>query len=64
MCFGPLLQAGWANASGVECVPVMVAGTSPQVLFSRRPAAKRATNARARRPDLFVIFNFPVEHFG
>ena len=43
----PLVQARWADASSVERVPCMPAGARPAVVFTRRPVAKWATNARA-----------------
>jgi hypothetical protein len=59
--FRPALEAGGADASGVERVPCMSAGTSPEVLFARRPSAEKASDARARRPHVFFVFEIPVE---
>jgi hypothetical protein len=40
--FTPLVQAGGADASGVERVPFVPAGAEPFVVFARRPTAQRA----------------------
>lgn len=37
--FSPLVQAGWAYASGIERVPFVSAGAKPFVFFAGRPAA-------------------------
>ena len=61
LCFRPSLQAGRADASGVERVPHMSAGAGPMILFARRPAAERAADAWARWPCIFVAFELAVE---
>ena len=58
--FRPALEAAGADASGVGRVPCMFAGTSPEVLFARRPSAEPASDARARRPHVFLAFEIPV----
>lgn len=45
LSFFPLVQASWAYASSVEGVPHVTAGAGPAILFARRPAAERATDA-------------------
>ena len=40
--FSPLVQAGWADASRIESVPLVTAGAEPLVFFAGRPAAERA----------------------
>jgi hypothetical protein len=43
--FSPLVQAGWADSSCVEGVPLIAAGTEPFVFFAGRPATERAADA-------------------
>lgn len=45
----PLIQAGRTNSPGVEGVPSVPAGAVPLIFLARRPAAKRASDAWARR---------------
>lgn len=45
----PLVKAGWANASSVEGVPLVVALAKPFVFLARRPAAQRTADARRFR---------------
>ena len=40
------MEAGWADASGVERVPFISAGASPEVLLAGRPPTQRAADAR------------------
>jgi len=40
------VQAGGADAAGVERVPIVAAGARPEVAFSWRPAAQRTTDVR------------------
>ena len=44
----PLVQAGCADASGVEGVSLVAALAEPLVFFPWRPAAERAADARSR----------------
>jgi hypothetical protein len=56
LCRSPLVQAGWADASRVERVPLIAAGAEPLVLFPGRPAAERAADARrCRLTGLLII---------
>ena len=63
---GPLVKASWTNASGVEGIPLMATDTGPKIFLSRRPIAKRASDARTGRAvacvsfDVFVRF---VRHY-
>ncbi len=43
----PLVKAGRADAARIKRVPLVSAGAEPIVLFAGRPAAQRATDARA-----------------
>src|ERR1700746_178092 len=45
--FSPLVQAGWTDASRIECVPFVAADAEPFVFLPWRPAAKRAADAEA-----------------
>src|SRR5215471_21198081 len=47
LSFSPLVQTCRANSTCVKRVPHVSAGTRPEVFFSGRPAAQRATDARA-----------------
>jgi hypothetical protein len=40
------MQARWADASGIERVPLVSALAKPFVFFARRPAAEGAADAR------------------
>src|SRR5437667_1686759 len=44
----PLVEAGGAHASGVERVPLMSAGASPDVFLAWRPAAERRSGCEGR----------------
>jgi hypothetical protein len=54
--FSPLVQAGWANASSVERVPLVPAGAKPFVVLSGRPATERAADARGFGLAGFLVF--------
>jgi hypothetical protein len=54
--FSPLVEAGGADASGVERVPFVSAGAEPLVFFTGRPAAERAADARRFRLTGLPIF--------
>jgi hypothetical protein len=43
---GPLMQAGWADSSGVEGIPIVPACAGPEVFFAGRPAADWTADAR------------------
>ena len=45
----PLVEAGRADSSCIERVPLKAAGAEPFVLFAGRPPAERAPDARSRR---------------
>lgn len=44
----PLMEAGGANPSRIECVPFMAAGAEPFVFLAWRPTTQWAPDARAR----------------
>jgi hypothetical protein len=46
LSFSPLVEAGWADASRVEGVPLIPALAKPLVFFAGRPAAEWAPDAR------------------
>ena len=61
LSFGPLIKAGGADASAIECVPCVPAGARPEVIFARRPTTERASNARAGRLAALVKGGFVVD---
>ena len=62
--FSPLVQAGWADASGVKGIPSATAGAEPLVLPARRPAAERAPNAGAGGIKGFLLIWLAVDYEG
>ncbi len=56
MRLSPLVQAGWADASGVESVPLVPARAEPFVFFAGRPSAQRAPDARWFRSAGLLVF--------
>jgi hypothetical protein len=50
------VQARWADASGVECVPRMTALAEPLVVLARQPTAERAADARRFRLAGLLLF--------
>jgi hypothetical protein len=58
--FSPLVQARWANASGLERVPFIAAGAKPFVFFAGRPAAERTADARGFRLAGFLLFKLAI----
>jgi hypothetical protein len=56
--FQPSVEIGWADAARVQGIPLIAAGAKPFVLFTWRPAAERAADARFGRTCalLFVAF--------
>jgi hypothetical protein len=43
------MEANWANSTSIEGVPLIAALAEPFVFLAGRPAAERASDARARR---------------
>jgi len=63
--FSPLVNARWADAPGVERVPLKSASAEPFVLFTRRPAAERAADARRfGRAGLLLFVKLAVYNIG
>ena len=58
----PLVKARQADASRVERVPEMAAGTRPHVILSRRPAAERATDARPGGVETFLLIRLAINN--
>jgi hypothetical protein len=57
----PLVEAGWADASRVERVPVIAAGAEPVIFLAGRPAAERAADTwRFRFAGLFIFLKLAV----
>jgi hypothetical protein len=50
------MEAGWADASGIERVPRMTALAEPVIFLAGRPAAERASDARRFRSGGLLIF--------
>jgi hypothetical protein len=59
-----LVQARWADASGVERVPDMAAVTKPSVFLAGRPAAERAADARIRGTFALLFVEFTIQNNG
>jgi hypothetical protein len=61
---GPRMEANWADASRVECVPFVAARAAPEVFFARRPAAERTANAwRFRLAGPIFFFKLAVWNY-
>ncbi len=58
------MEAGRADASGIERVPFVSAGAEPFVFFARRPVAQRALNARTRWLPARLCLNLAIRHEG
>ena len=56
--FSPLLEAGRADASGIERVPLIPALAEPLVFFPGQPTAERATDAR--RTGILLLFKLAI----
>src|SRR5579871_3308278 len=56
LSLSPLVKASWADASSIERIPRMTALAEPLVLFTRRPAAQRAADARWFRLAGLLLF--------
>ena len=56
----PLVQAGWADASRIEGIPLIAAGAEPFVFFARRPTAERAADARAGWIEAYLLLKLAV----
>src|ERR1700745_3124096 len=58
--FAPLVETGWADASGVKGVPLVPTSTEPFVFLAGRPAAERATDARRLRLARVLLFKLAI----
>jgi hypothetical protein len=58
----PLVQAGTADAPGIERVPLMTAATRPSVFFPGRPATERAPDTRISRTLALLFFEFAIQN--
>jgi hypothetical protein len=58
----PLVKARWADASGVERVPLIAALAEPFVFLAGRPAAERAADARTRWFVALLPFNLAIHN--
>jgi hypothetical protein len=54
--FRPLVETRWADSSSVERIPLITALAEPLVLFSGRPAAEGAADARGFGLAGFLVF--------
>ena len=52
------MQAGRANAAGVECVPLVSASANPQVSVAGRPFAQWTPDLRTRYASVFLTADF------
>ena len=62
LSFSPLMQAGGADTSCVERVPLIAASAEPSVLFARRPATQRAADARIRWLPALLRVEFAIQY--
>jgi hypothetical protein len=62
LSFSPSVNARWADASGVERIPFIAAGTEPLVFLAGRPAAERATDAGARWFVALVLIRLAINN--
>ena len=60
----PLVQAGGADASRLERVPLMAALTRPEIVFAWRPAAERAPDTRAGRIMALLLIEVAIQNHG
>jgi hypothetical protein len=51
----PLVEAGGADTPGIERVPMVPADAKPMVFLAGRPAAQRASDARAGGVEAFLL---------
>jgi hypothetical protein len=56
------MEAGGADAPGVERVPFVSAVTKPSVFFAGRPATERTANARIRWLPALLFVEFAIQH--
>ena len=59
--FTPLVQAGGADAPGVERVPRMPARARPEVVLAGRPSAEGAADAWAGRVEAFLLIRLAIQ---
>jgi hypothetical protein len=62
--FSPLVKAGWADASRLECVPLIAACAEPPVFLAGRPTAKQAADARVGGIVALVESGFAIYNRG
>ena len=58
--FSPLVQARGADASGVECVPLIAAGAKSSVFLAGRPATLWTPDARATGVEALFLVEFSI----
>jgi hypothetical protein len=58
---GPLAQARRANSTGIKRVPFIPTGARPAVVLAGRPAAERASNARAGRIEALLLIRLAIQ---
>jgi len=56
------MEAGGADASGIERVPLMPAGAEPLVVLAGRPAAERAADAGAIGAEALVLVEVVIQN--
>jgi hypothetical protein len=64
LSLSPLVKAGRADASSVECVPLVATYAEPFVLLARRPAAERAADARTGGVVALLFVEFTIQNRG
>ena len=60
----PLMKARRAHSSGIECVPFIPTGARPAVVLAGRPAAARASNARAGGVEALLLLSLGLQNRG
>jgi len=58
------MQAGGADASSIECVPLIAAGAEPEVFLAGRPTAEGAPDSRAIGVEVFLLVGLAIQNHG
>ena len=62
LSLSPLMQAGWADASGVERVPLVPAGAKPFVVLAGRQTAERVPNTWTGRIVALLLLSLAIQN--
>jgi hypothetical protein len=59
-----MAEACRAHCSRIKSVPLMAAATRPTVVLAGRPAAERASDARAGRVEALLLIRLSIQNHG